>query len=431
MEAHLSTAEDYLVGELSLSLGKTASYVKQRRQVTSHSAVPSASHTGVQVVRVNVASATEWMDPQSVMLSFNVQNTGTQPLEFASTAPHIMFSRCEVRLGGVLIEDLQHFNRISETFYQLQSAEKRLNTAAYGFGTVAEADSNLWRSSKHKAVKIAAGASKRVCMTFPLSGILGSSTKWIPLWAVSGAGLEILLTLADPVTCTVAGTGPAQSSTYQLNTIALHSDLCTLDSAITEKYMQGLSNGDALLIHTKTWSANELFLAPSADGSFEATLSKPLSRLATVFINVTDTLSEDDRKNGKLLCNTFTMYSQAKETVQAQLQVGSKRFPEYPVQGAVEAWFNLQGALGVRASLAHSLNVDYESFVDNAFTLGFDVEAVPQAAASGVNTQSGLDLRIAIKGMTDGAGKVPNRAFLMTHADCIAEIRAGSVMKLD
>ena len=333
MEAHLSTSEEFLLGELNLSIGKTAGYVRQRRQVTSHSAVPAASFGGVQVLRVSIASATEWLDPQSVMLSFNVQNTDAgKVFEPASTAPHILFSRCEVRLGGVLVEDMQHFNRISETFYQLQSAEKRLNTAAYGFGTIVQhantvgADGNtvvatnipnLFRSNAHKPVLIAAGKSKRVCMTFPLSGLLGSSTKWIPLWAVDGGGLEILLTLADPSTCCVVKTDDSQSKSYQLNNIALHADLCTIDSGVQDRYFEGLKKGEAMLIHTKSWSTNELFLAPSADGSFEATLSKPLSRLATVFINATDTLSDADKKEGKLLCNTFTKYGASVNTLKS------------------------------------------------------------------------------------------------------------------
>ena len=60
--------------------------------------------------------------------------------------------------------------------------------------------------------------------------------------------------------------------------------MVTLDSALHEKYFASLARGDAMLIHTKCWSHHEMFVTPS-QGSFEVSLDKPLSRLATAFVS--------------------------------------------------------------------------------------------------------------------------------------------------
>ena len=207
-------------------------------------------HNGVGQVRVMVSSTTEWLDPQSCWLSFTIVNKDAKPLNFASNKVTSLFSRCEIRMGGVTVEDQHHLTRLSETFWRLQSAEKRANAAAYGLGVK---DAN-----KLKAASIGNGASKRVAMTFPLSGLLGANSKWIPTWAISG-GVEILLTLARPEDIVATGAA-ANSTTYRLGNIALHCGMCLLDSHLQNTFAQNLLSGDqSLMIHTKQFYTSEQF----------------------------------------------------------------------------------------------------------------------------------------------------------------------------
>ena len=45
-----------------------------------------------------------------------------------------------------------------------------------------------------------------------------------------------------------------------------------------------------------------------------------------------------------------------------QLQIGSKLFPEYPVRGHNEAYYQLKKTLGVQASVVHNFDVSSVQF---------------------------------------------------------------------
>ena len=439
MEATLGgVQEDALLGPLSLSLADSpgASYIVQRRDSTTHSAIPSCSYAGVNVLRISLSSSTEWADLANGYLSYTIQNEANAPLQFIGQ-PHVSFSRLRILAGGQEIEDIQDYNRLCEMLQNFQSSETRLNASYHGLPTqmaMVQADAthadnpNLWRSEDHQPMAISNNGSARVCVQFPLSAILGSANKkWMPLYAING-GLEILLTLANPTTHLKTG---LNSSAYRLTDIAYNCPMYTLDSALQEKYFQSLAKGDALLIHSQQFSHNEIFLTPS-QGSFAVSLNKPVSRLATVFISFVRELSAADIQGGQTYVNTFDMFSDAAQTIEHQLQIGSKNYPEMPVRGVSESWLRLMQALGVSQSLAHSLGVSYYDYISKSFVLAYDTEKVSLAHATGVSTQGGQELRLSVKNLQPNDGSVQmKRAYIATHQDVIFEIRAGSVTKLD
>ena len=102
MEALLSSGgpeSDVLVGPLKYGLDPQGSYVQGRRQSTTFSNVNSASPAGVKTVTINCGSASEWMDPQSVLLSFLITETGGAHALFPATpGAHCLFERLQVRL---------------------------------------------------------------------------------------------------------------------------------------------------------------------------------------------------------------------------------------------------------------------------------------------------------------------------------------------
>ena len=177
MEATVSTVQsDALIGPLSLGLDQNgASYVAQKREATVHSAIPSCSFTGVNTLRLNLASATEWADVASAYMTFKITNeSSTDPLEFVGQ-PHVIINRMPVRIGGILLEDITNYNRLCEQMYALQGTQKRLNSAQYGIPTVTSGGVNLFDSLSHVQEPIASGKSKRVCMTMPLYAVFGAS----------------------------------------------------------------------------------------------------------------------------------------------------------------------------------------------------------------------------------------------------------------
>ena len=113
MEALLSSGvpeSDVLVGSLKYGSDPQGSYVQARRASTTFSNVNSASPAGVKTITINCGSASEWMDPQSVLLSFLITETGGAHALFPATpGAHCLFERLQVRLGSTLVEDIQDF----------------------------------------------------------------------------------------------------------------------------------------------------------------------------------------------------------------------------------------------------------------------------------------------------------------------------------
>ena len=71
MEHYANSVEDHLIDGLKYKLEPGASYVQSRRQVTwypSGSAIYSPT-SGTRLIRVNINSTGEWLDPQSVRFS--------------------------------------------------------------------------------------------------------------------------------------------------------------------------------------------------------------------------------------------------------------------------------------------------------------------------------------------------------------------------
>ena len=88
MEATLSQADNIpLIGELSLSLNSNprAPFVASRSQVTSYCPQNIITHQGTNVCQFVIADSLAWCDPKSVVIAFDIRNTGAGDLEFLST----------------------------------------------------------------------------------------------------------------------------------------------------------------------------------------------------------------------------------------------------------------------------------------------------------------------------------------------------------
>ena len=181
MEAVLQNAEPHpLIGQLDLNSARTCEQVAKRDWATFHCATPIVKVGGVDSFSIQVASPTQWCDPTTHALNFTVTNTGSTELEFVSCNPAILFRRLVVRMGGVPVEDIQDFNRLSQLFTVYQSAGKRYQQAQLGFGVrdrmtaVGSAaplatGPQLFTSAQHLPEKIGPGATRRVQMYLDVS----------------------------------------------------------------------------------------------------------------------------------------------------------------------------------------------------------------------------------------------------------------------
>ena len=139
MEAVLSTSDNTpLIGPLSLNLNDArAPYIISNNQTTSYCPQNIVTHNGTNVLELNFASSDTWMDPASLIIAFDIENTDqVNSLEFLSTDMQVIFSRLQVRGSGITLEDqTQNFNRLTTLINKLQSTDKILETSSMALGT--------------------------------------------------------------------------------------------------------------------------------------------------------------------------------------------------------------------------------------------------------------------------------------------------------
>ena len=179
------------------------------------------------------------------------------------------------------------------------------------------------------------------------------------------------------------------------------------------------------------FSTSEVFLPLSSDGSFNASINKPYSRLNTAFVTFCPVLSALQKSAGFQVVNTFVGYGDkaySRDGLTLQMQIGSTEFPQRPAHGYAECYYRLLRGLGIVASQAHSLAISKQDFDTNSFCFCVDCEKVSTVSSSGLNTQ-GVETRVSGSFLADGQGNANSgvdRVFFHLHAECFIEIRAGS-----
>ena len=119
-----NSPEDILIDNLSFKLNKGSSCITDRRSVSFW---PTGSNvykvdSGNRVLKINLNSEdNSWLDPQSVMLFFTVENGDKEfdrKLRPISN-PYSFFRRFRLLMGNTVIEDFDNFNRVSHMFSKL------------------------------------------------------------------------------------------------------------------------------------------------------------------------------------------------------------------------------------------------------------------------------------------------------------------------
>ena len=76
-EHYINAVEDYLIEELSFKMPPGGSYVISRKNCTFYpagSAIYNSATNGTKLIRIKLSNSTEWLDPQSVRLSYRLNN---------------------------------------------------------------------------------------------------------------------------------------------------------------------------------------------------------------------------------------------------------------------------------------------------------------------------------------------------------------------
>ena len=461
MEAITNSAEDYLIDGLSFKMAPGASYVTDRKSSTFWS-IGSNAYTptgGVKLLKFQLnGDDGNWLDPSSVVIQFELLNTATAtetdggPMLRPVGQPHLFFKRLRVLAGGQVVEDIQDFGRNSELIASLQNEFVRENNDIQGFGARFDSSriqaindlrvidpTNLTASELLDGIKsylpqIKAGKSKIVNFK-PLCGLLNQD-KFLPLKFVPIV-LELELGDSDDaiVTPQTYGAGTGYNTVYttanttnkwQIQNACVKCDICTLDNALNNSYIEHLLAGKALPLQYTTYISQQSAVVGK---SFNVQVIRAVSKLQKAFITFyTEPAAALPFKKPSItfhhpMDETTTFYDPDKE-LQIYLQLGSKLYPEYPCNNLSECFYRLKEALNLPDYHQHAIAIKFQNYIRNKFIFCTPFERVADASWTGVNTKAGQVLMVNVKAMNEaGVTSIATTMYTLLQAEQILEIR--------
>ena len=307
VEALASGVEDKLVDGLSFKLQPGASYVLDRRSVTYH---PQGSNiytpgAGTKLIRI-LLTGEDWLDPSTLRVMFNIRNLSDDEARKLRVlgGPWSFFRRMRIPAAGQLVEDIDQYNRIHEMMHTLIAEESRENDAAEGIGWVW--DDHEWFRNNINSNTWEGVLDTTTVLFKPLSGLLNQS-KLIPLrFAPITIELELVDTFAEPIISNFPNTaqGFRAEQVWQIEQVQCKVDVCTLDNALHNSYVEHLLAGNSLPISYNTFVSQMQTIAGQND--VLVNVSRAITRLKSVFVTLhKDYLQGRASFNGRKVWNDF------------------------------------------------------------------------------------------------------------------------------
>lgn len=402
MESHAQSVEDNLIDSLSFKLRPGASYVTDRRSCSYFSQGNQFSPAGVKVIKMQLNSADGWLDPSTVKLFMNIKNDSGAPITPRVAGAWGMFSRLRVLCSGAICEDIDLYGRLHQQFDMMRPADKRENDAIEGFG----------------ANDALAPGKERVVAFTPMSGLLTNNNKYLP---VKYAPLVLELSLVSSADEAFSGDSPA----FTLSDVQLKADLVTLDNSLDNEYSSHLLEGKTLPIHFSTFTTASQVLT---NLNSTVNVSRALTRLKGVYVSLST-----DNAGAKEVNNFYHpmggAYDKDKE-ISFEMQIGAKKYPEYPMQSASEQFYQLRKSLSIHDVNAQ-MDISANDYRNDKFVIGVDTQKVNGASFSGYNSKSGdlTVLRMKPLGNATLAGNC--KIHYVLHYDSIMNIRDSGVEILE
>ena len=404
----------------------------------------------------------DWLDPSTFRVAFTLNHpnplnpvTGCKPLPWN---PAVFFRRARVMSGGVVIEDIDDFKRLSVMLTALKPVDEQKEIAMEGFGLFADANDSLpvhqtdWgvgtepgeEADKRKAYRVSdwdESGSVRYWKTVlfkPMLGILNQE-KLIPLrYAPLTIELELVNKASDCVFVGRHGVDATYDDNWNISDIQCKCGLLTLDSSLRNEYASRLLSGKSLPINFSSF--NHSNQSTGGDCDFSAHVHRSLTRLKSVFVTLfKDSVPGQGPPEVKLpgerkVCNDFYHPASAfaeEDLEKAQhsvwLQVGSKLYPEYPIRSSCESFYQLRQTVG------HPIHIYSRWYHTTKYIVGIDMEQISGAGFTGLSTKAGDLLTINFRGcrLDSYAYSIPSRVYCALHYDAVLNIRSEGVELLD
>ena len=480
LETTMNSVEDKLIDGLSYQLEPGAKYITNKRSVKFY---PQGSNIyksrgGTKMIKI-MLNGDEFLDPNSVRVSFDLKNEDTQLGLLNVGGPWTFFRRLTIKCGGTTIEDIDYYGRTHEMFHKLLPKDVRKNEVDEGFGF--ELNLSQWqRDNNWTAENKPAGGSVRLnnyrTVSFkPLAGLF-NQPKMIPLqFCPLSIELELTDNAVDALVETVPKSDPGH--TYDANSLSEESavgalsqvwrienpvvlcDLVSIDNQLMNEYSNVVLSGRNLPISYSTLITQLQSLSSGNNGSQSGLINvtRAVSRLQSAFVTFsrsTDAngnriiyegrkVTDVNTSENKLYSNDLTEFYgphtynggqghfDPSTELEFQLQIGSKKFPESEIKSTSEAFYNLRKTMGVHASSNHSMGIDMHEYLFDNFIVGIDTEKSMQASGTGENLKSGQLISLKYKFTDSTAAHWPKQMYITLHSQQLLEIGATGVQVYD
>jgi len=459
-----SDINDVKITELNYSNPVTASYIIDRKSATFHATGGNVYSTdsGGTLVRFQIESPTDWLDPSSVRVQFDIVNTGTfvsgtkNEQLFLTGGPHSFFKRLRVLSRGIVLHDITEYNRVHELFSYFKSANVKANELSESVFSLDHYGSNIQTDTiaantggDSSGIKPDnGGVNNRITVLFkPYCGILNQE-KYLPLkYCPLQFELDLVTAADDPVVSgdskDYAGvatvyTADLVSKSWRLEQFKLRCDLIKLDNNLQNEFDNQLL-GDAknrLSIRFSNFISQTFAVNNSSDLSLNMT--RALSNLNRVFVSFIksggvdrfyskdyntfySTLFGNNRPNTSAAYQKPIYYRSLDPVVSTQLQIGGKLFPEYPIQSSQEAFYFLKKCINddkVFNKHIHAVDIRGKSYLCDKFIVVFDTCKVNAGTANycGLDVRNGSNINLRFKFPSSGV-TLPNYCHTILEAE--------------
>jgi hypothetical protein len=395
--------------------------------------------TGNRIVRFSLGSSTEFLIPESLCFSFDVSNTAAaganNDWQCSHYSPNVLFQRVRVLFGAAVVEDIEHFGRLSSALSNFHTPDRRQADAALGFGWEASETHALY----HNVISIDPGASRHVvCHPFALG--LTRVQQLIPLAATAPLQIELYLSNADDVSVSNSSDGNAQgtarSRSWQISNVKCHFDTVLLSDSLTSKMLQHLKAGKPLKMLMSSWSCQSQSI-PANQSAFDIQSQRSFNSVKGVLLNTWKTAATHPANwpRTRLFLGPLATADPsvgtvrgANDTAEVQLQLGTWKWPTTPAKSVAELMMMTRKATG---SLSGPLVGVYDTrlWAVRDCSIMFDLEKLSRHGENltGIRSNAGSIMTVQVRNWGAGNDARPTEAWICLHVDQIVTFFGDSV----
>jgi hypothetical protein len=449
MEAIASSVEDVLIPNLTYKLKNGSSYVQERKSSTYHPAGSNIYSTnGTKLIKISL-TGDHFLDPSTFRIMFDLVNMdSTEAKELRPLGgPWSFFRRMRVLAGNQLVEDMDNYNRCHQLFSILTSPDSRANVNSEAFGQNWDIREDFKTGYSTDSFPGILGGQSQTVLFKPLAGLFTQS-KLIPLrFCPITIELELVHDATEPIVSYLSGAvfnNTNTSVSWQIQNVQAKCDLLVLDNHLENSFTEFLLNGGKMPLNFNTYVSQMQSILSGTNGQQKVRLNvtRALSRLAKVFITLDKEVPSEEAFVGRKPWNDFyspmqpyagganNQFNQNGE-FEAQLQLGSKLYPEYPIRSHAEAYYNLRKSLGAQSSNVHNFDIDSHEYRNWKFVWGTEMEKVIDSFGSGMNTRAGDILNVRFDHRDTNAANYATSMHILLVSDVVMDITDSGIAVWD